>query len=219
MSVQDKNVVSGKTIGRLSLYRRILYGLQAEGERNVFSHQLAALAGGTAAQVRRDMMAVGYTGSPSKGYDIPELSRSIGEFLDAPEGQSVALVGIGNLGRAILAYFSGRRPKLSIAAAFDQDLMKVNRVIHGCRCYPVEELEQTVHSLGIQIGIITVPAEYAQGVAERLSKAGVTGLLNFAPVRLWVPPAVHVEDIDMTTSLEKAAYFARHKMREQKGEP
>ena len=203
--------VSGKTIGRLSLYRRVLLGLLAEGERNIFSHQLAALVGGTAAQVRRDMMAVGYTGSPARGYDIQDLTRSIGDFLDAPQSQGVALVGVGNLGRAILAYFSGRRPKLAIEAAFDNDPAKVNRVIHGTRCYSIEELVLVVKERGILIGIITVPAGQAQGVADKLCQAGVYGLLNFAPVRLWVPANVYVEDIDMTMSLEKAAFFARQR--------
>jgi redox-sensing transcriptional repressor len=201
--------VSGKTIGRLSLYRRVLYGLLAEGERNIFSHQLAALAGGTAAQVRRDMMAVGSSGSPTHGYDIQELTHLIGSFLDAPLGQAGALVGVGNLGRAILAYFAGRRPKLSIEAAFDNDPSKYGRVIHGCRCYPVEELMKVVKDRRIAIGIITVPADQAQDVSDKLCQAGVSGLVNFAPVRLLVPASVYVEDIDMTMALEKVAYFAR----------
>ena len=205
--------VSGKTIGRLSLYRRVLYGLLADGERSVYSHQLAALVGGTAAQVRRDMMAVGYTGSPTRGYDITDLTRAIGNFLDAAQGQSVALVGVGNLGKAILSYFAGRRPRLSIEAAFDTDPAKVNRVIHGCRCYPLDDLERVVQSRGIEIGVLTVPADQAQDVAEYLVRSGVLGILNFAPVRLSVPDHVYVEDIDMTMSLEKVAFFARGKKR------
>lgn len=201
--------VSGKTIGRLSLYRRVLYGLLAEGERNIFSRQLAALAGGTAAQVRRDMMAVGSAGSPTRGYDIEELTHLIGDFLDAPSGQAVALVGVGNLGRAILAYFAGRRPKLSIEAAFDNDPSKYGRVIHGCRCHPIEDLARVVKDRRIAIGVVTVPAEQAQDVADKLCRAGVYGLLNFAPVRLRVPANVYVEDIDVAMSLEKVAYFAR----------
>jgi len=218
MDMQKKMAVSGKTIGRLSQYRRILYGLMADGERYIFSHQLAAYMGGSAAQVRRDVMAVGYTGSPTRGYDVHELSRAIGDFLDAPSGQSVALVGVGNLGRAILAYFTGRRPRLSIVAAFDVDPGKVNRVIHGCRCFSFDEMETVVRDKQIEIGLITVPADQAQGVTERLVRAGVTGIVNFAPVRLWVPADVYVEEIDMTTSLEKAAYFARQRANNRKGE-
>jgi redox-sensing transcriptional repressor len=202
-------IVSDKTIGRLSLYRRLLNGLLADGVSHVFSHQLATMAGGTAAQVRRDMMSVGYSGSPKRGYAVRELINSIGAFLDAPQAEGVALVGVGNLGRAILAYFSGRRPNLAIVAAFDADPYKVNRVIHGCRCFPMQDLPKIVQEMQIRTGIIAVPAAEAQAVAEELIRAGVRGLLNFAPVRLHVPRGVHTEDIDMTMSLEKVAYFAR----------
>jgi len=201
--------VSEKNLGRLSLYRRLLNRLQAEGTRSIYSHELARMAGGTAAQVRRDLMAVGSVGSPKRGYNVRELIDRIGEFLDAPEGEGVALVGAGNLGRAIMAYFSGRRPKLSIVAAFDTDPSKVNRVIHGCRSYPVEEMEEVVRRDGLRVGIITVPAKEAQGVADMLVAAGVRGILNFAPTPLRVGPDVHVEDIDMTMSLEKVAFYAR----------
>ncbi|HUS58961.1 MAG TPA: redox-sensing transcriptional repressor Rex [Planctomycetota bacterium] len=202
-----------KTIGRLSLYRRLLNGLVASGVKNVYSHELAKMAGVTAAQVRRDMMAVGYSGSPTRGYDVRALVESIGESLDAPEGQGVALVGIGNLGRAIMAYFTGRRPRLSIVAAFDSDPAKVNRVIHGCRCHSTAEMPEVVRDLGIKIAIITVPSSEAQAVTDALVHAGVTGLLNFAPSPLRVPPGVYVEDIDMTMSLEKVAFFARQSLK------
>lgn len=167
------------------------------------------MAGVTAAQVRRDMMAVGYSGSPTRGYDVRALADSIGDFLDAPEGQGVALVGIGNLGRAIMAYFTGRRPRLSIIAAFDNDPTKIDRVIHGCRCYAFSELPEVVRSNKISIAILSVPSGEAQNVADVLVRAGVTGILNFAPMPVRVPPGVYVEDIDMTMSLEKVAFFAR----------
>ena len=206
--------VSVRSVGRLSLYRRLLDSLHAEGTRNVYSHELAALAGSTAAQVRRDLMAIGYSGSPNRGYQVAELLASIRQFVDSPHGQRVVLVGVGNLGRALLAYFSGRRPNLSIVAAFDNDPEKIGRVIHRCRCHPLNELEAVARQMDVSLGIITVPAEAAQDVAGRLVAAGVHGLLNFAPVRVRVPHNVYVEDIDMTISLEKAAYFARLHMTE-----
>jgi redox-sensing transcriptional repressor len=202
-------MISNRSIGRLSLYRRLLNVLQAEGIRNIYSHQLATLAGCTAAQVRRDLMVVGYSGSPTHGYEVARLIESLREFLDAPGGRGVALVGVGNLGKAILTYFAGRRPNLKIVAAFDNDPYKANRVIHGCRCYSMENLHEVARSQGIRLAIITVPAQAAQAVADALVKGGVRGILNFAPVRLRVGPRVHVEDIDMTISLEKVAYFAR----------
>ncbi len=210
MPIRERmNALSDKTVGRLSLYRRLLNGLVADGVTHVYSHQLAVLAGGTAAQVRRDMMAVGYTGSPKRGYDIRELAQSIGAFMDAPEGQGVALIGVGNLGRAILAYFAGRRPHLAIQAAFDADPYKANRVIHGCHCYPMTEMDTIAAKANIRTAIIAVPATEAQAVAAKLVRVGVRGILNFAPTRLHLPAEVYVEDIDMTMSLEKVAYFSR----------
>ena len=205
------NTISDKNIGRLSLYRRLLNRMRAESKTHLYSHELAALAGGTAARVRRDLMAIGYTGNPARGYQIEDLIDSLGNFLDTPEGRPVALVGIGNLGRAILSFFTGRRPKLYIAAAFDSDSSKVNRVIHGCRCYPVEKLVEVVRQKGITVGVVCVPAREAQAAAEQLAEAGVRGILNFAPIYLHLPGGVYVEDLDMTMGLEKVAYFAARK--------
>jgi redox-sensing transcriptional repressor len=202
-------MIPDKTIGRLSLYRRLLNRLLAEGTRNVYSHQLAVMAGVTPAQVRRDIMSIGYSGNPNRGYDAAGLAESIGQSLDDPDGQRAALVGVGNLGRAILTYFSGRRPRLAIVAAFDNDLRKCGRVIQGCQCLNIDRLPEEVEELGISIGIITVPASEAQKAADILCRAGIRGILNFAPARIRVPPTVYVEDIDMTMALEKVAYFAR----------
>ena len=166
-------MISAKSIGRLSLYRRLLNVLQAEGVRNVYSHQLATLAGCTGTQVRRDLMVVGYSGSPTHGYEVALLIESMREFLDAPAGQGAALVGVGNLGKAILSYFAGRRPNLQIVAAFDNDAYKVNRVIHGCRCYSMENLYEVTQGQSIRLAIITVPAQAAQDVADALVQAGI----------------------------------------------
>jgi redox-sensing transcriptional repressor len=204
----NKSITSVKSIGRLSLYRRLLNTLAADNITNVFSHELAAMAKVTAAQVRRDLMATGYSGSPIHGYEVKELIKSIGNFLDSPKPEGVILIGVGNLGRAILAYFAGRRPKLSIVAAFDSDSSKVNRVIQGCRCHPLREMADFIRENSIKVAIITVPAGEAQNVANELVHAGIKGILNFAPVRLHVPEGIYVEDNDITMSLEKVAYFS-----------
>lgn len=211
--------VSGKTVERLSLYRRLVLGLKEQGETHVFSHQLASMARGTPAQVRRDMMVIGYSGSPTRGYDVDELIKGIGDFLDAPAGQSIALVGIGNLGRAILAYFTGRRPRLAIVAAFDSDPNRVNQEIHGCPCYRVEDIATVIPREAVDVGILTVPGEAAQSVAEALYAAGVRGLLNFTPTRLRLPEEIHVVDYDITMCLEKVAYFARQGRKPPEGVP
>jgi redox-sensing transcriptional repressor len=205
-----KNGISNKTIGRLSLYRRALYELFQKNVKNVFSHQLASSSGVTPAQLRRDLMSVRNIGSPQHGYSVEGLIESISNLLDASEPQLVGLVGAGNLGRAIIAYFAGRRPKLQIVAAFDKDPNKTHRLMHGCKCYPIEELPTVFSEKGITIGIITVPAEEAQGIAELLVRAGAKGIMNFAPSALRLPREIHVENMDVTTSLEKLAYFARN---------
>jgi len=203
-------VVSEQTIGRLSLYRRLLDAMREQGVQNVYSHQLAERTRVSAAQVRRDLMALGYSGSSRHGYDVRDLLEAVGEFMDAPSGQRMALVGVGNLGRALLAYFIGRRPKLSIAAAFDRDPAKIGRVIHGCRCYPGEKLQEVVRREGITIAIITVPAGEAPAVAKACVAAGVRGLLNFAPVQLNLGPSTCVSNVDLTMSLETVAFFSRY---------
>ncbi len=202
------NSISGKTIGRLSLFRRLLTALSFEGKTHIYSHELANMAGVTAAQVRRDFMVIGYSGSPVKGYHITELIRCVSRVLDDPEGTNVAIVGVGHLGRAIMNYFQGRRPKLQIVAAFDRDEHKVNRVIQGVRSHSLSALKEVVAQRRITVAIITVPASSAQEVAEQLVEAGVRGLVNFAPVPLRLPDEVSVEDMDITMSLEKVAYFS-----------
>lgn len=173
------------------------------------SHQLAVKAGASSAQVRRDLMAVGCEGSPRRGYDLKRLLSALGSFLDNPKGQRVALVGIGNIGRALLAYFAGRRPHLSIAAAFDVDREKTGRVISGCRAHHLSELERVLKAEDLEVAVLAVPAGAAQATAQRLAEAGVTGILNFAPVALHLPPNVYVENLDVTMSLEKVSFFSR----------
>lgn len=205
-------VVSERTVERLSLYRRVLLQLRAEGKESILSHELAALVHGKAAQVRRDVMQLGYSGVPNSGYNVRRLIESISDFLDTPRMQGAALVGLGHLGLAILSHFSGRWRQLAIRAAFDTDPAKVDRMHHGCRCYAIQELAPVVREQNIDIGVITVPAEHAQAVAEALCAVGISGILNFAPVQLRLPDTVYVDTVDLTMSLEKVAYFARQRL-------
>jgi len=197
-----------QTIGRLSLYRRLLLDLAAGGMRQIYSHQLASAAVSTPAQVRRDLMTIGFSGSPRRGYAVQDLIEAVNAVLARSVETSVALVGVGNLGRAILAYYTNRQPWVRFVAAFDRDPDKSNRVIHGCRVYPLEQVEEVLGREGIRAAVITVPAAEAQRVADRLVLAGVRSFLNFAPVRLRLPTGAFVDDIDMTTALDRVAYYA-----------
>jgi len=198
-----------KQVARLSVYRRLLQDRPAGSRPEIYSHDLAALSRNTAAQVRRDLMTIGFTGSPARGYRVEQLIEAIGRTLDAPDGQSAALCGVGNLGRALLDYFTIWRPQLRIVAAFDTDPDKAGRVIHRCRVWPLADLEPVVREQGITVGVITVPAAAAQRVAETMLSAGIRGFLNFAPTPLHLPADAYVEEMDITTSMEKVAYFAR----------
>ncbi len=202
-------MVSRKTVSRMSRYRRLLQSLQADGVESIYSHQLARHAVVSAAQVRRDLMEIGYSGSPNKGYDVDACIESMSSFLDGPVRQDVALVGVGNLGRAVLSHFADKSPSVAIVAAFDTDPLLANRTIHGCRCFAASQLEEIVRDLGIEIAVLTVPSAGAQDVADALVRAGVKSIICFAPTPLRVPNDIFVEYMDITAALESAAYFAR----------
>ncbi|MDM7924642.1 MAG: redox-sensing transcriptional repressor Rex [bacterium] len=210
------NLISEKTIERLILYRGLLLQANHENESGIYSHQLARMAGFTPAQVRRDLMQVGYTGSPARGYDKAKLIQSISALVDPAEKREIALAGIGSIGRAILAYFHGRSSLLEITAAFDTDPEKTGRVIHGCRCHPVDRLADIVRERGIRTGILCVPAGAAQSVTDALVEGGIRGILNYAPTRLIVPPDVYVENRDMIMAVEKVVYFSGLKTGQRK---
>ncbi len=202
-----------RTVGRLTLYWRTLRDLGPGAPSNLYSHHLASRTGVTAAQVRRDLMIVGYTGTPAHGYDVLRLRGHIEAFLFPPEEQRVALAGAGNIGRALLKFFSSRRPTLKIVAAFDKNPDKYGRLIGGCPCHSIENAGQVIRELGITVGIVAVPTDEAQFVASLFVAAGVRGLLNFARTPLQVPPEVYVEDIDLAMSMDKVAYFARQPLK------
>jgi redox-sensing transcriptional repressor len=204
-------MISEKTIERLSLYRQLLYRLQAAGKKYLYSYELASQAGVHPSQIRYDMMSVGYSGNPSQGYEITKLIDSISEFIDPPADCPIALAGVGNLGRAILSNMGSFASRLRMAAAFDVNPDQVDRLVQGCWCYPASEIVSVVREQKIVIGIIAVPVTEAQGVAEQFCEGGVRGLLNFAPTRLRVPPEVHVDNLNINVMLEKVAFFTLRK--------
>ena len=198
-----------RTVERLSEYRRSLLQCLEEGKTHIYSHELAGLHHNTAVQVRRDIMFIGYSSMQRKGYDVRELIDVIGDILDSEKGVNVAVIGVGNLGRALTTYFMGKRSKLNIIATFDVDHTKIDRVISGVKCYPLNRLRELVESLNISLAILTVPADSAAEVSEQLVEAGIKGVLNFTTVALNVAPAVYLDEYDMITSLEKVAYFVK----------
>ncbi|MFO7998973.1 MAG: redox-sensing transcriptional repressor Rex [Bacteroidales bacterium] len=199
----------GKTVERLSQYRRILFNSIAAGKANVYSHELAQMMNLTPVQVRRDLMLIGYSGSQSKGYVIKDLVALIGKIIDSDEGQRVAVVGMGNLGRAITSYFSGKREKLFIVAAFDNDLQKTDRIIAGVPCHHINKLKEVVQAERISIAVLTVAPEATYEVAKLLIESGIKGILNYTSVPLSLPGHVYLEEYDIVTSLEKLAFLVK----------
>ncbi len=211
VSVMRKKQLPVKTLERLILYKRLLSDAQKDGQQTVYSHQLAQLAGNSAVQVRRDLMQIGFTGSPRNGYVIKDLVQAIEKTLNNPYKQKMILVGVGNLGKAILTYFTCQQPLFNLVAAFDNDPNKVNRVIGGCRCFPLEKLDELVKQEQIKLAILTVPAFEAQNLANKLIYLGIKGILNFAPVTLKVPDSVICEQMDIMLQLEKLAFLTQQK--------
>ena len=198
-----------KTVERLSQYRRALLMILSKEKTHVFSHEIALMLHITPVQVRRDLMLIGYSGNLRKGYDIKELIELIGKIIDSDRGQRVAVVGLGNLGKAIISYFKGKRSKLAIIAAFDVNPEKINRVYDGVACHHISQMTDVIRQNSISIGIISVPSEQAPEIAEAMVFAGIKGILNFSPKPLNVPPFVYLEEYDMITSPEKGAFFAK----------
>lgn len=203
------NNLPGKTVERLSAYRRVLLNCLTKGRDHIFSHDLAKLLYITAVQVRRDVMLIGNTGMHKNGYNVKELVTRIGEVLDSKEGQKVAVVGFGYLGKAITGYFAGKRSKLNVLASFDINPKKIGAKVKGVRCFHFSHLKTIIRNKKITIAILTVPPDVAPEVTNRLVEAGIKGILNFTTVPLNVPSGVYLEEYDMITSVEKVAFFVK----------
>jgi redox-sensing transcriptional repressor len=198
-----------KTIERLSEYRRTLFRCLDEGKTHIFSHELAELHNITAVQVRRDIMFIGYNSRGRKGYGISELIRVISGIIDPNEVLNLAVVGYGNLGRAITSYLMNKRPLLNMMAAFDIDPRKIGASSSGIPCYSIDRLREIIYAKNISIALLTVPADASQQMARVLVSSGIKGILNFTTVNLNLPEEIYLEEYDMITSLEKVAYFVK----------
>ncbi len=198
-----------KTIERLSQYRRALLICLDNNKSHIFSHEIAKIQHITPVQVRRDLMLIGYSGTLRKGYNIQDLIDLIGTIIDNEEGLNATIIGIGNLGRALIKYLSGKRHKLEIVAGFDTNPDKINNEFSGIQCYSVEQLEKIIKDKDIKIGIITVPEDQTVETAQRLVDAGIKGILNYTPKPVEVPEYVYLEEYDMITTLEKIAFYVK----------
>ena len=198
-----------KTIERLSEYRRTLLKCHAQGITHIFSHVLAGMHGITAVQVRRDLMLIGFSSDTKKGYDVKVLIDFITNILYSEQPMNMAIIGMGHLGQAVTKYFIGKGLKLRITAAFDVDPNKVGTTIDNIPCYHIDDFEDRVDELDISIAIVSLPTSQASSVVLPIINAGIKGVLNFTSAPLNFPQGIVVENYDITTLLEKVAYFVK----------
>lgn len=201
MSSDSAKTVSEPTLKRLPLYHRFLKEWARSGKESVSCTDIGTELKLDPTQVRKDLEAAGITGRPRIGYLAANVIDGIEEFLGWKKVNEAFLVGAGSMGTALLGYEKFEECGLRIIAAFDTDPAKIGRKIHDKHVLPLEKVTDLAQRMHVHIGIISVPAAYAQSVAERLVAGGVRALWNFAPVRLRVPEHVIVHNEDLYCSL------------------
>jgi redox-sensing transcriptional repressor len=199
------------TIARLPVYLRALYALADRSIATVSSDELAAAAGVNSAKLRKDLSHLGSYGTRGVGYDVEYLVYQVSRELGLTQDWPVVIVGAGNLGRALANYGGFASRGFRIAALLDCDPAVVGTEIAQHTVRSAAEIEDAVSSHGVSIGVIATPAASAQGVCDRLVAAGVTSILNFAPVVLNVPSGVDVRKVDLSIELQILAFHAQRR--------
>lgn len=213
-SRSDPAAVPPAVVNRLSLYLRELQHLLSDGQKTTSSSQLGRQLGFTDAQVRKDLAHFGHFGHPGIGYKCDELVGAIRKILGTDREWSVALVGVGNLGLALLGYRGFLRQGFRIVAAFDTDPSKAGSEIEGVPIYALSQLTEVITEKQVELGLVAVPASDAQDVADQLVAAGVGGILNFAPVTLQVPVGVSKVGVDLARELEQVTFAVANRQRQ-----
>jgi redox-sensing transcriptional repressor len=200
-------IIPRKTIYRLSIYLRCLARLRENSIGTVSSEALAKAAGVKSTQLRKDLAYFGTFGTRGLGYDVPELSQKIAEELGTSHLQPVVLVGVGNLGLALLSYRGFEKEGFEIIAAFDAEPNRKRDKKITQPILSMEELPKFLAEHGVKMAILSVPTAVAQAVANTLIESGVMGILNFAPIVLAVPEDVMVNNVNLAIELENLSYF------------
>lgn len=199
------------TVARLPVYLRALQALQDKDILTVSSEALATAAGVNSAKLRKDLSHLGSYGTRGVGYEVEYLVYQISRELGLTQDWAVAIVGLGNLGRALANYGGFGSRGFRIAALLDTDPSVVGGSVAALEVRHIDNLEEVVRSEGVSIGVIATPAASAQGVAGRFVEAGVTSILNFAPVVLSVPEGVDVRKVDLSIELQILAFHAQRR--------
>jgi redox-sensing transcriptional repressor len=194
-------------IGRLPIYLRALTRLLQEGQEITSSHELGRRLGISSAQIRKDLSHFGEFGKQGTGYNVASLSTELQRILNVDHEWKVALVGIGDLGRALAHYGGFSHRGFRITHLFDIDPQKVGQTIEGKRIEPIAQMVNIIQRDKIQLAMITTPADDAQAAADKLIEAGIKAILNYAPLVISVPDGVRVQYIDPVIHLQRMAYY------------
>ena len=192
--------------GRLSLYLRELQHLVGRGHATISSGDLAEVLSLTGAQVRKDLAHFGHFGHPGIGYRCEDLISAIRKILGTDQEWPVVLVGVGNLGRALLGYKGFKQQGFHIVAALDLDRRKAGTHVEQVPIHHIDELPDIIRSQNVRLAMIAVPAPAAQGVADQLVETGVVGIVNFAPVTLSLPEGISLVGVDLAIELEQISF-------------
>lgn len=199
------------TVGRLAVYLRVLVGMRDDDIVTVSSEELATAAGVNSAMLRKDLSHLGSYGTRGVGYDVTTLVSHISRTLGLTDEHPVAVVGVGNLGRALAGYAGFGARGIRVVALLDADPAQVGQKIGQLAIRHTDDLEFVVAQHAITIAVIATPAHAAQEVCDRLVAAGVTSVLNFAPVVLTVPPHVDVRKVDLAAELQILSFHEHRK--------
>jgi redox-sensing transcriptional repressor len=210
-AVSNGHGIPDATVARLPVYLRALYALADHGVATVSSEELAAATGVNSAKLRKDLSHLGSYGTRGVGYDVEYLVYQVSRELGLTQDWPVLIVGAGNLGRALANYGGFASRGFRIAALVDSDPQVVGTVIARHMVRGDAEIEQVIDQFDVSIGVIATPAGAAQNVCDRLVAAGVTSILNFAPVVLSVPPGVDVRKVDLSIELQILAFHAQRR--------
>jgi len=217
--IPDSGAVPKAVVSRLSLYLRELERLERNGHPTINSSQLGHVLGFTDAQVRKDLAYFGQFGYPGIGYRTDELINAIRLILGTNQQWAAALIGAGNLGRALLGYKGFTHRGFQIEAVFDADPHKVGQQVEGREIYPLSRLPEIVRTFRIRLGLMAVPGTAAQDVANLLVEAGVLGIMNFAPVTISLPEQISMVSVDLAIELEGLSYDVVRRSRELPAPP
>jgi len=200
------NKISDATVRRLSKYYRSLKYVYDRGMRTISSQELAEMNGLTAAQVRKDLSFFGAFGRRGLGYYVADLQRNIARILGINKTWNVALIGAGNIGRALIDYDQFRQQGFLMKLVLDNDPNKIGNIYHGIEVNDFSNVEEEIKNHKIKIAIIAVPAQFAQGVVDRLVECKLRAFLNFAPITVQVPDGVVVRNENMAIELEALSF-------------